>query len=173
MPGRGAGCAEILPVKTSFPSTGVFMMFKEDIEVGVVNSFDCASIKKCAEIIELERNYGEKSNLPDETRPFVCVGKCNDRSQWAEITKEKAKHRLEIKLGWRSWQDGDQGHKKNSSWKFNNQYINGAVFEGPNDKWAQFATDNNTQGRFKIVTTEGIEAIKKKLTPELKVPLFD
>lgn len=38
---------------------------KEDIEVGIVNSFDCKSIESRSEITEIERSYG-KSKLPDD-----------------------------------------------------------------------------------------------------------
>ncbi len=148
-------------------------MNKEDIEVGIVNGFDCLSIRDSSEIVEIERVYGEESNLPDDSRPFVCIGKSNERSQWAEITSESSSARLEVLQSWRSWQDGDCHHKATVNWKSIRQYINGAVFEGPNDIWASLATDHNTHGRFKIITQEGIEAIRAKLAPELKSPLFD
>ncbi|WP_337375470.1 hypothetical protein [Desulfovibrio piger] len=145
---------------------------KEDIEVGIVNSFDCKSIESRSEITEIERSYG-KSKLPDDRRTFVCIGKDNNKSQWAEITSEHSNNRLEIQQTWRSWQDGDINHDITKRWKSETSYINGAVFEGPNDIWASLATDYNTQGRFKIVTQEGIEAIRAKLAPELQRPLFD
>lgn len=148
-----------------------------DIEVGIVNSFSCQDIKSFIynnKIIELERNYGEHSQLPNARRPFVCIGQYGQRSQWAEITRQASQDRLEIKREWRSWQDGDNNHMQTgSNWKNTPQYINGAVFEGPDIIWAQLATEYNSQGKFKIVLTEGITAIRNKLQSELTNQLYD
>jgi len=145
----------------------------EDIEVGIVNSFSCKEIKgNMALIKELERNYGEPSDLLDESRPFVCIGHQGELSQWAEITTEDRQERLLIKPEWRTWQDGDARHKPTVRWKREIQYLHGAVFEGPDDVWAKLATDHNSAGNYKIVTEEGLKAIRQQLTPQIKDPLF-
>lgn len=151
------------------------MMKAEDIKVGIVNSFSCKDIKLFMphKISEIERKYGTNSQLTDQTRPFVCVGQENGRSQWAEITRQSSQDRLEIKRGWRSWQDGDANHlTSGQNWKNSPQYINGAVFEGPDIIWAKLATDHNNQGNFKIVCEAGITIIRNKLIYELKRPLY-
>lgn len=153
-------------------------MNRKDIEVGIVNSFAGSEIMKRIpdEIREIPRKYGEPSELPDEPRLFVCVGHQKGRSQWAEITTknrdDKQSERLEIEREWRSWQDGGARHSSKVAWKKNDQYIHGAVFEGSDEVWASLAQDRNTQGQFKIVTSEGIQKIREHLNPQLDEPLF-
>lgn len=149
-------------------------MQTNDITVGIVNSFKGKDIKKNmpSPIREIPRKSGEPSDLPDESRPFVCVGHRNGISQWAEITTESREERLEIAENWRTWQDGDSAHKPTARWKRDIQYINSAVFEGPDNVWAPKAQNHNTTGHFKIVTPEGIAAIRDHLQENLTESLF-
>ena len=145
-----------------------------DITTGIVNSFNGKDIQNRIPrfIRELPRRYGKPSNLPDESRLFVCVGHRNGISQWAEITTESNEKRLEIHGVWRSWQDGDRFHNPNVRWKRDTQYLNGAVFEGPDRLWALLATDQNTGGKCKSVTCGGLTAIRNHLQPTLTETLF-
>lgn len=152
-------------------------MTASDVQVGVVNSFEGSKINakiQNGDIVELPRD-APSSTLPNVSRPFVCVGVQNERSQWAEITTEagNSQLRLEIDDAYRSWQDGDRCHSQNIDWKAVRQYINSAVFEGPNAIWASLATDHNSAGNFKIVTPAGIQKIRDHLNNNvLEAPLF-
>jgi len=148
-------------------------MKSEDIEVGIANSFNEIDVmNNIPPIRELDRNYGEPSELDNDSRPFVCIGHKDGLSQWAEITTEYRKGRLVIEQEWRTWQDGNDKHKSTVRWKRDTQYLNGAVFEGPDDVWAKLATDHNSSGNYKIVTDKGLQKIRKHLTPQIKDPLF-
>lgn len=151
-------------------------MVESDVRVGVVNSFMGSEIKAADDIVELPRKNGQTSELPDGSRPFVCVGVQDGRSQWAELTKQSgnALAYLMLEYSWRSWQDGDDSHNLTKGWKPTPSYINGAVFEGPNTTFADLATNINTSGYLKIVTGEGIEAIREHLNNNvLENPLFE
>lgn len=156
-------------------------MQPDDIEVGIVDSFSCQKIKEnMPPIKRLSRvnSAGEEiqaGNLPDDSRPFVCVGHCGDISQWAEITatNENGEHLL-IECRWRTWQDGNDSHNCNVRWKTEAQYINGDVFECNDSVWGQLATNHNTQGHFKIITEDGLKHVREYLVPRQKntTPLF-
>lgn len=149
-----------------------------DIKVGIVNSFPGREITRRIQngvITELQRRNHGRSRLPYERRLFVCVAMLNGRGQWAEITSNpgNSHRRQAIRRSWRTWEDGDAPHNPMVAWKKNPQYINSAVFEGPDAVWAALATDMNTAGGMKKVTDGGIQAIKNNLNNNILVnPLF-
>lgn len=148
-------------------------MKTSDIDVSVVVSFDCTKVKtNMPPIRELKRNYGVASQLQDEVRPFVCIGKNDGISQWAELTTEEREERLHIPKSERTWQNGDTNHRPTVRWKTDNHWVNGAVFEGPDDVWANLATDSNTSGKFRCVTCQMILQIRDHLAQQLEEALF-
>lgn len=151
-------------------------MDKEDIEVGVVISFICRKINsyiKNGKIREIKRKYGSKSKLKGCGRPFVCIGHHAGRSQWAEITTIYNQDRLEIDVNWRTWQMTGDNCCQSQQWKNRCQYINGAVFEGADYMWPSLSNDLASPGCYRMITADGITAIRAKLAPELQSPLFD
>ena len=151
-------------------------MNKEDIEVGVVISFICDKIDSCikkGQIQEISRNYGLESELEGNGRPFVCIGHHAGCSQWAEITTIPRKERLAIDINWRTWQTIGHNCYQSNQWKKRDQYIHGAVFWGDDNIWVSISNDLASSGCYRMITADGITAIRKKLAPELKSPLFD
>ena len=149
-------------------------MHTHDITIGMGNSFSGRSIKSNmpSSIREIPRNYGRPGVLPDVSRLFVCVGHRNGISQWAELTSRYRKRRLALAEIWRTWQDGDSSHSPTVRWKKDVQYLNGAVFEGPDALWAALATDRNPSGKLKIVTPAGLAVIRRHLQLGLKENLI-
>lgn len=150
-------------------------MRASDINIGIVNGFIGREIKEnMPPIRELQRNYGAQNTLTNASRPFVCIGHRDGISQWAEITTTQRAERLLIDVSWRTWQDGNDHHRPNVNWLTASQYINGAVFQGPDEIWALLAQDNNSSGHFKIINEEGIRRIREHLCPQLAVtnPIF-
>lgn len=150
-------------------------MTKEDIEVGVVISFVCSKLNSCiknGQIKEIPRKYGLESELTGGGRPFVCIGHHEGRSQWAELTTKNNGHRLEIDKSWRTWQTTGHNCSQKQEWIDRPQYINGAVFEGDDDVWVSISNDTDSSGCYRMITDDGIEAIKNKLASDLLSPIF-
>lgn len=150
-------------------------MTKEDIEVGVVISFVCSKLNSCiknGQIKEISRKYGVESKLKGGGRPFVCIGHHEGRSQWAELTTKDNGHRLEIDKAWRTSQASGHNCQQSADWINKTQYINGAVFVGDDDVWVSISNDNASSGCYRMITNNGIEAIKNKLASELQSPIF-
>lgn len=144
-----------------------------DIVIGMVVSFDCIKVKEnMPPIRELRRNYGEPSELPDEVRPFTCIGRKDGVSQWALLTTVGREERLFIPREERTWVNGNERHKLTGRWKSDPHWINGAVFEGPDEIWVSLATDTCTSSYFRCVTQQMRQQIRAHLEPQLKDPLF-
>lgn len=150
-------------------------MTKEDIEVGVVISFVCSKISSCignGQIKEIPRECGAVSELDGRGRPFVCIGHHEGRSQRAELTTQGNRHRLEIDKSWRTWQTTGHNCSQKQEWIDRPQHINGAVFEGDDDVWVSISNDTGSSGCYRMITDDGIEAIKNKLASDLLSPIF-
>lgn len=144
-----------------------------DIQVGIVVSFKGSDIKAhMPPIRELKRKYGEPSELPDDGRPYVCIGKKDGWSQWAELTTQYHHKRFLIPVLARTWENGDNANNPNDNWKNRPQYVHGSVFTGQDSDWIQIANDHATSGRYRKIITNTMDLIRAHLEPQLEDPLF-